>query len=67
MNHKARKDRVEIRPILSRVQNIGAIDGYNCPSPQFHRMKHHTPTWAQGLGVFCRKFEEAPIGVQEVA
>lgn len=36
----------EIRPVLSRVQNIGARDGNNCPGPQFHRTHHWTPEWA---------------------
>jgi hypothetical protein len=45
MNRVARGNRSEIFPLLSRIQNIGALDGYNV-SPSFHKRHHHTPEWA---------------------
>lgn len=46
LNSTARAGRVEIRPYLSRVQNIGARDGYNCRNPEWHRTNQHVPYWA---------------------
>lgn len=45
LHKELRGDRYEIRPRLSRSQNIGA-HGRFMPSAQFWRENHHTPWWA---------------------
>jgi hypothetical protein len=43
---EARNGRYEIFPKLSRVQNIGAENGVNVPSPEWHAVNHRTKHWA---------------------
>lgn len=38
--NQIRGDRIEVHPILARVQNIGAELGEHCPSSEFHRVNH---------------------------
>lgn len=38
--NQVRGDRVEVRPLLARTQNIGAELSEHCPSPEFHRDNH---------------------------
>ena len=38
--NRLRGDRVEVRPLLARCQNIGSELGEHCPSPEFHRQNH---------------------------
>lgn len=38
--NQLRGDRVEVQPLLARIQNIGAELGEHCPSPEFHRQNH---------------------------
>ncbi|MCF7952004.1 MAG: hypothetical protein K9L57_10250 [Spirochaetaceae bacterium] len=59
IHKKAKGNRVEIRPYLSRVQNIGAREGYNCNNPEFHRKKQFTPEWAGNYeGLLCEEWVE---------
>ncbi len=38
--NELRGQRIEIRPLLARCQNIGAERGEHCPNPEFHRQEH---------------------------
>ena len=48
INHVVRRERVEIYPMLSRIQNIGEV-GMRMPSPQYYREHHWTEYWAENL------------------
>jgi glycosyltransferase involved in cell wall biosynthesis len=45
------KDLKEVYPVLSRSQNIGAVNGVHVPSAEWHRNNHHTEHWAGLYGV----------------
>lgn len=49
MNHRLRRDREELRPAISRIQNIGAEKGAFCPGPEFHA-KHQHASRVAGVG-----------------
>lgn len=46
VTQNARRERYEVYPVLGRVQNIGATDGENVPSSDWHRRNHHCPLFA---------------------
>jgi hypothetical protein len=43
LNTKVRGDMYSIKPVMSRVQNIGATRGVHVPSVSFHEHNHHVP------------------------
>lgn len=45
LNEVVRGDKMGLFPIVSRIQNIGAIDGEHVGSVHFHQTYHHTPYW----------------------
>lgn len=45
--HKILKNRVEIFPIVSRIQNIGAEKGTYCPGPEWHYKNQHNRYWVE--------------------
>lgn len=63
--NQIRGDRVEIRPLLARTQNIGAEQGTHCPSAAFHRLNQFNE-----FGVWSVKtdhsgeFFELPLAVE---
>lgn len=44
-----RSERYEVVPCLSRIQNIGALNGTHVPSAEWHREHHHVDTWAGNI------------------
>jgi hypothetical protein len=52
-----RGDRVEVYPLLSRVQNIGAVGGH-VPSPEWHVANHHFQHWSGNTQVLPGEWEE---------
>jgi len=42
-----RQDRFEVRPLLARVQNIGAEGGAHVPDAAWHREHHLNPHWIE--------------------
>lgn len=45
INNRIRNSRYEIYPLLSRSQNIGALNGVHVRSAAWHAQNHHTPIW----------------------
>lgn len=46
--HKMRLgDRCEVRPVVARIQNIGAEGGLHVPSREWHRDHHLNPYWIE--------------------
>lgn len=50
-NKCARGDRVQVIPLLSRTQNIGAVNGTYCPGPEWHRENQFNEFWAGMDGI----------------
>ena len=42
-----RRDRFEVRPVLARIQNIGAEGGAHVPGAEWHRAHHLNPHWIE--------------------
>jgi predicted O-methyltransferase YrrM len=60
-----RAGRFEVRPLLARIQNIGAEEGTHCPSPEFHRQFHFNEFGAWSVecardGVFHQALRDGP-------
>jgi len=49
VNHLVRRDRVELFPLVSRIQNVGAVAGTHVPSPEWHRTHHYNDYWIETL------------------
>ena len=45
-------------PILSRSQNIGALNGVHCPGPEFHKKRQWTTLFVDDLGIYEEEFYE---------
>jgi hypothetical protein len=45
--NQIRQDRLEIFPLVSRIQNIGAINGTFCPSPEWHKENQYNEYWIE--------------------
>lgn len=45
-------------PILSRSQNIGALNGVHCPGEEFHKKRHWTELFVDDLGIYEEEFYE---------
>jgi hypothetical protein len=50
----------EVFPVISRIQNIGALKGVHCPGVDFHTKHQKTEIFASDLNVFSDKFEFVP-------
>ena len=58
-----RRDRCEIRPMLARIQNIGAVDGEHVPNAAWHRAHHLNPRWIETVpGPRVDEWCEVPSG-----
>ena len=56
-----RGDRHEVRPMLARIQNIGAVGGVHVPSAAWHTAHHYNPYWIDTApGVRCDEWHEVP-------
>ena len=53
-----RKNRLEIFPIVSRVQNIGAEMGTHVPNADWHKLHHYNEHWIDSCNLHCKHFEE---------
>lgn len=49
MNNVLRRDRVEVFPIVSRLQNIGACNGTHVPNPEWHAEHQRTPATSDSM------------------
>lgn len=58
INGILRKDRSEIYPAISRIQNIGAELGTHVPTPEWHAEHHYNEYWIESVGRYTRKFYE---------
>lgn len=58
VNNIARKDRLEIFPTVSRIQNIGAEMGTHVPNADWHRLHHYNEHWIDSCNIHCKNFEE---------
>jgi hypothetical protein len=45
-------------PILSRSQNIGALNGVHCPGEEFHKQRQWTELFVDDLGIYEKEFYE---------
>jgi hypothetical protein len=59
INHRLRRDRQEIYPVLSRSQNIGTV-GVHVPSPEWHAQHQHSEYWA-GHPEMKRRLQGLPV------
>lgn len=56
-----RRDRFEVRPMLARIQNIGAEGGAHVPSAEWHRAHHLNPYWIESVpGPRVDEWHEVP-------
>lgn len=62
LHHALRRERGEIYPTLSRVQNIGAAGGVHVPSAAWHRAHHHVPYWAGNTALTPGSFGPPRLG-----
>lgn len=59
MNDIIKKENLfQIYPLVSRTQNIGALNGVHCPSPKFHKERQWTHLFAEDHNVFETEFIE---------
>ena len=61
MNHNVRKDRLEIKPMLARTQNIGAEMGTYCPSAAWYRDNQFNEVWAGSVELVDGNFHEGSV------
>lgn len=55
INHCTRKNRYQIFPHISRIQNIGALDGENV-SEDYHRKHQYNQFWIENLKKYSYSF-----------
>lgn len=58
INHEVRRDRYEIVPTVSRIQNIGADMGTHVPNKEWHEIHHYNDYWIEKLNNYTDNFEE---------
>jgi hypothetical protein len=56
VNSLARKNRFEIAPTVSRIQNIGAEMGTHVYSPEWHKNNHFNEYWIETNQVYSERF-----------
>ena len=47
IDHDTRGRRSEVRPVVARIQNVGAVDGAHVPSAEWHQHHHFNPNWIE--------------------
>jgi len=50
LDHALRRGRAQVRPILGRAQNIGAVGGWHVNDPSWHAKHQFSPVWAGSVG-----------------
>jgi hypothetical protein len=58
INHIARKERCEICPTISRIQNIGANMGTHVPNSEWHSKNHLNLYWIETLNKYPNSYRE---------
>lgn len=58
VNSISRKNRYEIFPLVSRIQNIGAEMGTHVPNADWHRLHHYNEHWIDKCNIWSNQFEE---------
>ena len=58
INHIARKQRSELFPTVSRVQNIGGEMGTHVPNSEWHSKNHFNEFWIESLNNYTDTFNE---------
>jgi len=58
INQVLRKDRSELIPTISRIQNIGGELGTHVPSNEWHKTHHYNEYWIESLNEYPETYEE---------
>jgi hypothetical protein len=58
INHTVRKDRWELFPTVSRIQNIGGEMGTHVPNNEWHKQHHYNEYWIETNNNYGDNFEE---------
>lgn len=58
INHIARKDRYEVVPMVSRIQNIGGELGTHVPNSEWHKEHHYNDYWIETLNKYSNEYME---------
>jgi GT2 family glycosyltransferase len=58
MVHKLLQQRKEVFPTISRIQNIGALNGTYCPGPEWHKKNQFNEYWIETNQQYCSMFYE---------
>lgn len=53
--HNALKDKMEIFPLVSRIQNIGAEEGTYCPGAEWHYHNQYNDYWIETNKIYLPK------------
>lgn len=61
INHIARKERFEINPSVSRIQNIGGEMGVHVPNNDWHKEHHYNEYWIETIKDYQDIFQEKSI------
>ena len=56
VNHVCRKDRFELFPLISRIQNIGAEKGTHVPNAEWHSKNHFNEYWIETLNQYPENY-----------
>lgn len=56
--HNLIRDKFEIFPAVSRIQNIGANNGTYVPNPEWHKNHQYNEFWLESLGTSTKFFME---------
>lgn len=58
MAKRLRKNRYEIYPEISRIQNIGAKNGIHVYSEEWHSQNHYNEYWIESIKEYTEKFNK---------
>lgn len=56
MANNLRKDRYEIYPKISRIQNIGALNGVHVKDAEWHNRNHYNEYWIETIGKYSNDY-----------
>lgn len=57
VNHVARKNKNEVFPTVSRIQNIGGDLATHVPNPEWHILNHYNDYWIETIKEYSERFE----------
>ena len=58
MSKNLRKDRYEIYPEISRIQNIGAKNGIHVCNEEWHLKNHYNEYWIESIKKYTEEFNK---------